>query len=169
VERDEATKSYLSIIGSADALAWVLANQRMAFPESRAAQALALRPGCQLLLYTTRGCFGNPTRDRGRIMALAEVSSTPQRLDRPLVIDGRPFHVACELMLRALAPFREGVELAPIADRLSVFPDPATWSAWMRRALLPLPEPDAVLLLRALDRISSQPADHVDDYRDWRR
>jgi hypothetical protein len=164
-----STKSYLSIIGNADALAWVLANKRMAFPESRAAQALALGTGCQLLLYTTRGCFGNPTRDRGRVLALAEVSSTPQRLDRPVIIAGRPFHVACELVLRSLAPVREGVELSPIADQLAVFPDPATWSAWMRRALLPLPEQDALLILSALDRIASRPADHIHDYLKQRR
>lgn len=169
VERAQPTKSYLSIIASSNALAWVLATERMAFPASRASQALALRPGDHLLLYTTRGCFRNPTRDRGRVIGLADVSSAPQRLDRALIIDGRPFHVTCRLKLRALAPSRQGVELGPISGRLSVFPHPASWSAWMRRALLPLPEQDAALVLDALYKLALAPKEHIGDYVNRRR
>jgi hypothetical protein len=56
-----------------------------------------------------------------------------------------------------------------MVDRLSVFPDPASWSAWRRRALLALPDQDAVLLLRELDPIASAPAEHLSAYLDRQR
>ena len=59
---------HLLVIGEREALVWVLSEQRMAFPAHRAAEAVALAPGGLLLIYTTRGCFHNPTRDRGRVV-----------------------------------------------------------------------------------------------------
>ncbi|HKF79950.1 MAG TPA: hypothetical protein VKB17_03920, partial [Thermoleophilaceae bacterium] len=65
--------TYLLILGEREALAWVLREQRMAFSARRARSASALTLGDRLLLYTTRGCFHNPTRDRGRVIGAGEV------------------------------------------------------------------------------------------------
>ena len=69
-------QNYLLVIGERAALAWVLAEQQMAFPVLRRSQAMALEVGDELLIYTTRGCFHNPTRDAGRVMALASVATS---------------------------------------------------------------------------------------------
>ena len=69
------SRHYLLVIGDRAALAWVLAEQRMAFPALRRSQAMALEIGDELLVYTTRGCFRNPGRDRGRVMGLAKVTT----------------------------------------------------------------------------------------------
>jgi hypothetical protein len=56
-----------------------------------------------------------------------------------------PYIVALDI--RTLAPFRDGLELAPLVPRLrATFPDPATWSIRMRRALVPVADTDADVL-----------------------
>jgi hypothetical protein len=63
-----------------------------------------------------------------------------------------PYVVALDI--ETLAPFREGLELAPLVPRLrATFPDPATWSVRMRRALVPLSDKDAKLLGAALQEL----------------
>ena len=74
------SRSYLLVIGDAVALAWVLAEQRMAFPALRKSEAAALEVGDELLIHTTRGCFNNPTRDRSRVIGLALAIHAGQRL-----------------------------------------------------------------------------------------
>ena len=81
--------SYLVIIGDREPLAWVLSNQRMAFPGHRAQEVSALREGDEMLLYATRGCFRNPTRDRGRVIGRATATSVVRKLDPPLRLGGR--------------------------------------------------------------------------------
>ncbi len=117
---------YLLILGEREAISWVLREQRMAFPSTPRAEVAALEVDDRLLLYATRGAWGNPTRDRGRIMGTATVC-----------IDG-------------LVPYPGGVELQPLVADLAAFPKPESWSIYLRRALLGLPAPDAKLLLRRL-------------------
>jgi hypothetical protein len=104
------------VIGERDGLAWVLRNQRMAFPKARLRDAEALKAGDRLLMYTTRGCFGNPTRDRGRVMGEASVKSLATLFKPPIKIAGRSFGSSIQLDIRSLAPARSGVELAPLVS-----------------------------------------------------
>lgn len=128
----------------------------MAFPAQRS--AAALRPGNELLIYTTRGCFGNPTRDRGRVIGRAAVITTVE-LVRPMIeIEGRRFSAACDIAVSALAPIGQGVELGPLVEELDVFPDPRSWSVWLRRPILELPDRDAELLTSFLEPITELPA-----------
>ena len=107
-------RAHLLVIGDSVALAWVLGEQRMAFPPLRRAQATALEIGDELLIYTTRGCFGNPTRDLGRVMALATVKTNVKDLAEPVVFGERRFTSGCGLKIQGLAPLRTGVELQPL-------------------------------------------------------
>ncbi|CAN5847571.1 hypothetical protein BH20GEM1_BH20GEM1_10210 [soil metagenome] len=59
-----------------------------------------------------------------------------------------------KLHIELLAPRHEGVELAPLVERLDVFPEARSWSARMRRALVPLGARDAALLERELGRVA---------------
>ncbi len=83
--------SYLLVIGDREALGWILTTGRMAFPSAGRAEVAALKPGDELFLYTTRGCFKNPTRDRGRIIATARVTSPVEHLDKPVHFADRDF------------------------------------------------------------------------------
>ena len=156
--------SYLLIIGDREALAWILGTQRMAFPVRRGRSAPELRLDDSLLVYTTRGCFRNPSRDRGRVIASATVNSPVSDLDVPVEFGGRTFPVGCSLILDSLTPYRTGVDLAAQVRHLHAFPDPRVWSVYLRRTLVSLDEHDYELLLRALRKIAVEPADVVSQY-----
>lgn len=143
-------QTYLVLLAEREAVSWVLANQRMAFPASRAADARQLRVGDRLLLYTTRGCFHNPTRDRGRIIAEASVAQAAREPSDPLELIGRTFTLEVGLQIASAAPIHRGVVLSELVERLDVFPNKAAWSARMRRTTLKLGRRDSVLLLAEL-------------------
>ena len=119
----------------------MLEHQRMAFSARRRVLAEAIEPGAELLLYATRGCFGNPSRDRGRIVARAHASSG-LRLDR-CQIGGREFDYVQELALVGLCRRGEGVELASRVASMRSFPNVESWSAHLRKPLLRLDATDA--------------------------
>src|SRR5262245_47745569 len=130
------SRSYLLVIGDAAPLAWVLAEQRMAFPARRRSEVAALEIGDELLIYTTRGCFHSPSRDRGRVMGLAVVRSDVQKLTEPIVFGERSYTSVCTLDIQGVAPLRDGLELRPLVPQLHAFPDARTWSVRLRRPLV---------------------------------
>lgn len=116
--------THLVIISDRTALSWVLSEQRMAFPAGRARAAHAIDEGDEVLLYSTRGCFGSPTRDLGRILGHATVSSPVRTLAEPVVFGERTFTEGCGLTIHGLAPFREGVPLRGPRARARRLPGP---------------------------------------------
>ena len=156
--------THLLILGDQDALGWVLRNERMAFDDRRARDAATLNVGDRLYLYTTRGCFRNPTRDRGRVIGKASVTSGVERLDEPVVVMGREFVLGCRFALLALAPRRAGVVLSELVSELAVFPNKEAWSARMRRPLLSLPVEDARLIEQQLAPLLHRPSATLAEY-----
>ncbi|MFB7761519.1 hypothetical protein [Streptomyces xiamenensis] len=159
------SETHLMIISNRDALSWVVTEQRMAFPAGRSRLARSVREGDEVLLYTTRGCFGNPTRDRGRLMGRATVSSPVHVLPEPLHLGERVFPEECSLDIHALADWRRGIVLSDLVPRLEVFPDPSAWSVRMRRAVLTLPITDAKLLRTTVAPLLRPYSEAVDVYR----
>jgi hypothetical protein len=158
------TRSYLLVIGDRDPLKWVLAEQRMAFPALRRAQAAALEVGDELLIYTTRACFHNPPRDRGRVMGLALVSSKVHDLDEPVIFGERRYTLGCTLDVQGVASLRDGVELSPLVPKLHAFPNKHTWSVWLRRPLVRLDDYDASLLKHKLAPLLKPLESQLDAY-----
>ncbi|KWW99056.1 hypothetical protein LI90_688 [Carbonactinospora thermoautotrophica] len=156
--------TYLLILGHGEAVAWVLREQRMAFPARRHAEVSRLEPGDELLVYATRGAWNNPTRDRGRVIARATVASPVTVLDPPVTVAGREFASGCRIRVTELAPFGGGVELAPLVPELAAFPDPASWSVRLRRPLLALPEQDAARLRGLLAEVAGTREEHLAGY-----
>ncbi|WP_235217458.1 hypothetical protein [Streptomyces noursei] len=161
--REEGMATHLVIISDREPLAWVLRTQRMAFPAGRASTGLPAK-GDQALLYTTRGCYRNTTRDRGRVMGLAVVTSPVKTLPKSVVFGERWFTSGCALRVEGLAPVRDGVVLADLVPRLEVFPDERSWSVRMRRASLSLPPADAELLTRELRPLLAPRLERLADY-----
>lgn len=164
---DSATRrvrSLLLIIGEREALAWILRDERTAFPEGRWSLVRKVSVGDELLLLTTRGCFHNPGRDRTRVIGRATVRTTPVRLDRPVEIAGRRFPYGCGIEVQTLAGYLNGVEVAPLVDRLSVFPKKHAWSTVLRRPVVELPHRDAVLLRAELEPLESDAPERIDEY-----
>lgn len=88
--------SYLLVFSNEEGLSWVLRNSRMAFTQGNATRAGKLRPGDRLFLYTSRLCFRNQHRDRGRVIAEAEVKGALRKRSQIVVIAGREFTHDCQ-------------------------------------------------------------------------
>lgn len=143
---------HLLILGERAGVAWVLTHEQMAFARHRRAEAGQVSVGDRFLLYTTRGCFHNPTRDRGRVIGHAYVTSSVTPLGEPVTIAGRDFELSCSIRVDQLLPRGEGVILSELVPELAVFPNPNAWSARLRRPVLTLPQPDVDLIVGRLGR-----------------
>jgi hypothetical protein len=151
---DRTVTSFLMVIGDREALGWILTASRMAFRSAGRREVRSLEIGDELLIYTTRSAFRNPTRDRGRVIGTAHAASKVAPLDNPVRFDGRDYPVGCDLEIGQLAPFGHGVELAPLIPRLQTFNRANdAWSILLRRPLLRLTAHDSKLLVRKLDSI----------------
>jgi hypothetical protein len=166
MKADPGKRDYLLVIGDREALGWVLSEQRMAFPPRREREARRLAVGDRLLLYTTRGCFRNPTRDRGRVIGEATVASAVHRFRRPIRFGKREFPIGCRLSVRGVTRAREGLELAPLIPQIDSFPSKHSWSASLRRPLVPLQPLDARLLRHAIRPHLLDRGDALADYRE---
>jgi hypothetical protein len=139
--------SYLLIIGDREALGWILTESRTAFPSAGRSEVATVTEGDELFLYTTRGCFKNPTRDRGRVIGTATVAGPVKHLAEPARFGDRDFPVGCDLEVGRLAGFGEGIALQPLVEHLDAFKRSAhAWSIQLRRPLLRLSDDDANLL-----------------------
>jgi hypothetical protein len=136
----------------------------MAFPSYRAREVAPLRVGDPLFLYTTRGCFHNPTRDRGRVIGIAEATSVAEQLDAPVEFAGREFSIGCHLRLSSLAPYGLGVELGPLVESMEIFANGSSWATRMRRPLVPLTNADRALLDVALQTVAGAPEKAIHTY-----
>lgn len=94
----------------------------------------------------------------------ATVATPAEDLDEPVRFGQRSFTVGLTLDIEALVPFGGGVVLADHVPELEVFPDAATWSARMRRMLVPLTASDAALVERLLSPGLIEPADAITSY-----
>lgn len=156
---------YLLVLSEQVALAWVLREQRMAFSaHATRGKARRVEVGDRFFLYTTTRTFHNPSRDKGRVIGDASVTSPVDRLRRPLRIGDREFVSACALAIQSLAPLRQGVELAPLIPAIKAFPNADSWKFRLWQTLVPLAEDDARLLDTALKPIARNPADVMDEY-----
>lgn len=140
------SRAYLLVLADREAIAWVLREQRMAFPSTPRAEVRSLTAGDRLYLYTTRGAWRNPTRDRGRVIGVAEVLDAVRVFDEPIEIAGRSFLSGCRLVIGGVVPYPGGVELQPLVSRLSAFPNSHAWSVYLRRPLVALSDRDVAIL-----------------------
>lgn len=160
---------YLLVIGDREALGWLLTSQRMAFRDVKRPEVRALTAGDKLFLYTTRGCFGNPTRDRGRVIGSGVARSAAVELDQPVEVAGRSFPVGCSVEFKMATAWPNGVEMAPLVPELDLFHGVGQhWSFRIRRPLVALTDRDARKISRLLVRQRLHPLeDVIDIYAHW--
>jgi hypothetical protein len=101
-------------------------------------------------------------RTRARFQSLREVAifrlcdHKCRTSDRNPVFGEREYNISLPLEIELLAPRGHGVELAPLVSIMSSFPNKSAWSAYMRRALVPLTFKDGKLLARQV-RVLARP------------
>jgi hypothetical protein len=160
--------AFLLIIGHREGLSWVLKTQRMAFVESQRSVPRSLAPDDQLFLYTTRGCFLNPTRSIGQVIGKATITGTVAAMSPPVEVGGRRYPFGCPIHVDSLAPLGQGVPLQPLLNELDAFSkNPGAWSAWLRRTMLPLSDHDATVLANHLTAVAQPPESVIAPYLKW--
>jgi hypothetical protein len=163
--------SYLLIIGDRVALGWILTERRMAFPRGSRSEVRSLKEGDELFLYTTRGAFKNPHRDRGRVIGTAFVRDEVTPLAQPVHLGGRDYPVGCDLEIGRLAKLGSGVDLSRLVPGMETFADVGqAWSVRLRRPLLGLTKGDAARLQRELSKVlrrQDPEAETVTEYCKW--
>ncbi|GAA3257458.1 hypothetical protein GCM10020216_095190 [Nonomuraea helvata] len=150
--------AYLLILSEREAVAWVLRESQMAFPQTNRSEVNRLKVGDDLFVVTTRRCWHNPTRDRTRVIGTAVVTSEVVPYEKPVAIAGRDFTRGCDITVRALAPYLMGLDLASLIPRLDAFPNKSAWSIRLRRALLEISTSDATLLKQEFEGVAREPA-----------
>jgi hypothetical protein len=161
-------RDFLLVIADREPLAWILTDQRMAF-SSGSSNLGQLDEGDRLFLYATRGCFRNPGRDRGRVIGEATVMSNVRVLSTPVVFGYREFPLGCDLRITGLAARNAGPELRDMVGRLHLLADARTWSARLRRVLVPLDVHDAGVVHSELVPLMQEPHVHLAGYLDLAR
>jgi len=161
--------AYLLVIGDRQALGWILTTGRMAFSQPLRSEPRRLASRDTLVLYTTRGCFKNPSRDRGRVIGEATVISAPERAADPLVIGDRAFPFLCDLKLTKLAALGSGPELAEQVPQLHALNASGRgWATRLRRPLVPLDEHDVAHLRSLPDYPNGRPTPRlIAPYARW--
>jgi len=164
VTDSDTHNSQLVIFGYSSGLAWVLRNCRIPIEKKRVSSGMQLSRGDRIFFYTSRGCFGNTGADRGRIIGEAEVLTSLVHRPSPVMIGGREFTHECEIRLKSLAPFRQGVEIAELVPLLRMFPNKSSWSAQLRKPILAMPDEDAALVQARLSQIALPGGEAVETY-----
>jgi hypothetical protein len=150
--QNESMGDALLVISDREPLAWLLREQRFAIPTARMKSAPP--PGTRLFLYTTRGCYRNPPRDRGQVMGVAVVQDQAGLLEEPEHFRGRDYAAGFSLQIGGVTTPHAGVELGPLAGRLDALPDPASWSVRLRRSFVPLSKRDAATIQELLEPLT---------------
>jgi hypothetical protein len=138
----------LAVVADRRALAWVLEHATVAFPEPRS-RILPFRAGDSIYLYTTRGCFRNPTRDRSRIIGKALALTDLRVNEDPVRFGDRSFPLEVRVRIDSLAPVGDGINFADLVPQLTSFPKPERWSVYLRRSAFSITPKDA----RRFDRL----------------
>jgi len=93
-----------------------------AFPNHGREEVVALELGDELVhVYDARGAYRNPTRDRGRVIGIATVSTKVERLAEPVRFGERKFPDGCALDLGPVDHVGDGVEIVQLRGDLAAF------------------------------------------------
>lgn len=143
-------RCWISVIGEAEGLRWILAHNRMAWTVASSRRAALLAPGDDLVLYVSRNAFHNPSRDESQLVALATAHTELKRLKQPMALAGREFITTTGVRFSLQLPEREGVAIKPLVPHLSFVRRPEVWGMYFRSGLIEIPEDDFSILKDAI-------------------
>lgn len=138
--------SWLFVIADRAALHWVLSQQRMAFRSHVHTHGLTV--GDDVVVYATRGCWHNPTRDRAQVAAIGKIASSVK--ERPIDVAGEGLARHCRLRLEIVLPEREGFPFSDLVDRLRLTRGRSHWGPLLRRTIVALDPGDFALIRDAI-------------------
>lgn len=162
------TTSFLTVLGSAETVRWVLSGEHMAFSEYTGRRiASRMSHGDRLLFYASSKCWSGFSRVRpgpGMVISEATVLTDVRPLARKVSIGGRGFLYGCELLFEQLAPIGTGVPLDSLAGRLQFLAGRSNYGQALQRTPIQLSNVDAGALRDALERVAIPFEDAVGGY-----
>jgi hypothetical protein len=141
---------WLFVIGDGDSLRWVLGKRRMAFRAH--VKTSHLSPGDATVIYATRGCWHNPTRDRAQILAIGSIAS-PIR-NKPVGVAGETMPQYCDLVFDVVLPERGGVPFTGLVEQLSLTKGRANWGPLLHRTIVSIGDGDVAAIRGAVERVA---------------
>lgn len=139
---------WLFVIGEENALHWVLAEKRMAFRGH--VNTTRLKPGDLIVVYATRGCWHNPTRDRGQVAAVGTIASPV--VAAPVEVSGEIMPHSCDLAFEVVLPERHGLPFDTLVARLPLTRSRTHWGPMLRRTIVGLSDTDVKVIRTAIHK-----------------
>lgn len=129
---------WLFVIGEREGLRWVLTQQQMAFRAH--VPTVRLSEGDDVVVYATRGCWHNPTRDFAQVAAIGRIAS-PVCVE-PVDVAGEIMAAHCALDLDVVLPERAGLPFSDLLECLQLTQGRTSWGPLFRRTIVALPPAD---------------------------
>lgn len=126
------------VVGSRSALEYILDKQVMAFRSSVKTEVLSA--GMRFAIYTTRGAYGNPSKDRSQVLAIGRLVSGVT--DQPHSIGNELFPQSCQLRIEARLPWRNGLAFDPLVDELAFVGGRRRYASVFHRTIVKVPVAD---------------------------
>lgn len=150
--------THLVALGNAEAVRWVLRNQRMAFSEAGRRTASRLSRGDTLLFYAGAKCWpalgGDSRPPDGVLIGGAVILSELTRFRASVQVGGRRFEYGCEVFFERLAPLGSGVSIKANKKELELTVGLVNYGQALRRTPVLLSTADSVLLNHRLDAVT---------------
>jgi hypothetical protein len=144
--------NWLIVIGEGKAAEWVVKERMMAFRDKVFVGRVS--EGDRFGLYITRGAFHNPSRHQAQIVALGRIGSEVR--SQPVTVAGEKFTRVCDLSVEAELPFQEGLNVRPLVKDLDFIKNKKSWSTYVWRTLVNVPDPDFRKIEKAFGRLASE-------------
>ncbi|MDV8015621.1 hypothetical protein R4P70_30315 [Rhodococcus sp. IEGM 1241] len=160
--------THLVVLGNAEAVRWVLKNQRMAFSEVGRRTASRLSRGDTLVFYAGVKCWpalGGKVRPKAGIMiGSAVVLTEVARLRTAAQVGGRKFEYGCEVFFERLAALGSGLSISDVKNDLELTAGRANYGQVLRRTPILLSSADTALLSARLESVTAPYEDSVGAY-----
>lgn len=131
-------RHWLIIVSNRTALEWILDTRRMAFRSH--VNTDQLQKGDRFALYTSRGAYGNTSRDESQIIALGRLTSPVT--EASVRVGDEAFTKSCAISVERALPLRAGLPFRTLVGQLSIAKTARQWPASVRRTVATLDDND---------------------------
>lgn len=138
---------WMFVFGDSRALQWVIDNKRMAFRQHVRTDEVSA--GHRFVVYTSRGAYGNPTKDDAQVLGIGSITSAVGEGD--VAIGNEVFSKSCKVEMEVVLPLRSGIKFRPLIPRLAfVKGSERRWPSAVHRTLVKLPPQDFDVIAAAI-------------------
>ena len=141
---------WLIVVGNVKSLQWILNEGRMGFRSH--VRTDAMHVGDRFAIYTSKGAYGNSSRDESQIIALGHIESPVST--RSVQVGDEQFAKSCSISIDRVLPLNRGVifrNLVPEMDFL--MRDSRRWPGAVHKTLVKVSVSDFTRIESAFDRV----------------